>query len=99
MDASRLGALAAFAGASADQLALKFGKPAKDSQHKPPVRRRGVRQCVAKRMESSSGLRDHVEHVQEVARHKNHVAVAFDGMPLRTILGPDRPMLLGLAPY
>ena len=85
VNAARLGALAAFAGAGADQLALELGKPAKHGEHKPPVRGRGVRPCVAKRAESGSGLRDRVERVQEVARrsrepvearHKQGVALA-----------------------
>jgi hypothetical protein len=38
MDAARFGALAPFACAGADQLALELGKPAQDCKHEPPVR-------------------------------------------------------------
>jgi hypothetical protein len=54
----RLGASAAFAGASADQFAFELGQPAKDGQHQAPVRRGRVRPCVGKGFESGAAFRD-----------------------------------------
>src|SRR5208283_4936891 len=84
VNAPRLGAFAAFARAGADQLALELGKPAKHGEHKPPVRRRGVRPRVAKRTEARALLGDLRQRVEKVARrtretikarHKQRVAV------------------------
>jgi hypothetical protein len=62
------GAGAAFAGAGADQLALELGKPAKHGQDQAPVRRGGVRPCVAKRTEARAAPGDRRERVEQVAR-------------------------------
>jgi hypothetical protein len=84
VNAPRLGAFAAFARAGADELTLELGKPAKHSEHQPPVRGRRVRPCVAKRTEARALLGDLRQRVQEVAcrtretikaRHKQGVAV------------------------
>jgi hypothetical protein len=64
----RLGAFAAFARAGADQLALELGKPAKHSEHKPPVGRSRVRPCVAKRTKARAPLGDLRQRVEKVAR-------------------------------
>jgi hypothetical protein len=99
VDASRPGANAAFASARADQLALELGKSAKHREHQAPVRRCGVRPCVAKRADSGTGLRNRVDDVQEVAggprkpveaRDKQRVACieGFDGARQLAPVGP-----------
>src|SRR5208337_2280582 len=78
VNASRLRALAAFAGASADQLALELGKPAQDGEHKPPVRSRRVRPCVAKGTKARALLGDLRQRVGKVARRTRETIKARD---------------------
>ena len=85
LDAARLGAGAAFAGAGADQIALELRQAAEHGQHKAAVRRRGVGPCVAERTESGLLAGDRRERVEKIAgrarqpvepRHHQHVAGA-----------------------
>ena len=82
-----LARIAAFAGAGADQLALELGKAAEHGQHQAPVRRRGVRPCVAERAETGSGLRYRVEDVQEVAGRSRQPVEARDKQGVACVKG------------
>src|SRR5262249_40920255 len=67
-DTAFLGALAAFAGASADQLPFKLGKAAKDCKHQPAMRAGRVRPCILQGLEASAALGHGINHVQKVPR-------------------------------
>jgi hypothetical protein len=78
MNAARLGADPAFAGAGTDQRALKLAKSGQDLDDQTSLRRRGVRPCVAERAELSAGLCHRVEDVQEFARGSRQPIEARD---------------------
>ena len=83
LDAVRLGAVAAFARAGADQFALEFRKAAEDRQHQAPVRLVVSAQVSPSERNPAPAFGDRVERVEQVARrarqpvkarHHQHVA-------------------------
>src|SRR5262245_619304 len=65
--AAVLGALAAFTGASPDQLALELSQPAQYCQHQSAVRRCGVCPCVPETAEVCVALADSGQYIEQVA--------------------------------
>jgi hypothetical protein len=63
---SLFGTLAAFAGASTDQIALELRQAAEDGQHQPTVRRRGVSPGIDQRLEPNLALSERMQRVEEV---------------------------------
>ena len=60
------GALATLAGALYDQFALEFGETGQDGQDQAAVRRGGVGSVIPERFERGTGVRDLLNHVQQI---------------------------------
>jgi hypothetical protein len=68
VNAASLRTKSTLAGASPDQLALKFRQATKHRQHQATVRCRGIGPGVSQRLEAGALLGDRVERVEQIAR-------------------------------